>query len=29
MIFCGRLGAYQYYDMDDAIKEAFNIYESK
>ena len=29
MRFCGRLGAYQYYDMDDAIKEAFNIYESK
>ena len=26
MIFCGRLGAYQYYDMDDAIKEAFNIF---
>ena len=22
MIFCGRLGAYKYYDMDDAIREA-------
>ena len=25
MIFCGRLGAYKYYDMDDAIREAINI----
>ena len=26
MIFCGRLGSYKYYDMDDAIIEAFDIY---
>ena len=25
MIFCGRLGAYKYYDMDDAIKEALKL----
>lgn len=25
MIFCGRLGTYKYYDMDDAIREAINI----
>lgn len=26
MIFCGRLGSYKYYDMDDAIIEACDIY---
>lgn len=26
MVFCGRLGAYKYYDMDDAIREAINLY---
>lgn len=25
MIFCGRLGAYKYYDMDDAIKAALEL----
>ena len=28
MIFCGRLGAYKYYDMDDTIKEAFEIFKN-
>ena len=27
MFFCGRLGAYKYYDMDDAIMEALDIYK--
>ena len=27
MIFCGRLGAYRYYDMDDAIKEAMILFK--
>ena len=27
MIFCGRLGAYKYYDMDDAVREALNIFK--
>lgn len=27
VIFLGRLAKYKYYDMDDAIKEAFNLYE--
>lgn len=26
MIFCGRLGSYKYYDMDDAIKEALKLF---
>ena len=29
MIFCGRLGAYKYYDMDDAIREALNIFSKQ
>lgn len=29
MIFCGRLGAYKYYDMDDAIREALNIFNKQ
>ena len=28
MIFCGRLGAYKYLDMDDAIKESLKIYKN-
>jgi len=28
VIFCGRLGAYRYYDMDDAVAEALNVYHS-
>ena len=28
VIFLGRLAKYKYYDMDDAIKEAFNLFES-
>lgn len=27
VIFLGRLAKYKYYDMDDAIKEAFNLFE--
>ena len=27
MIFCGRLGDYKYYDMDDAVREALNIFK--
>ena len=28
VIFGGRLAEYKYYDMDDVIKSAINIYES-
>ena len=28
VIFGGRLAEYKYYDMDDVIKSAMNIYES-
>ena len=28
VIFLGRLAKYKYYDMDDAIKEAFNLFET-
>lgn len=28
MIFCGRLGGYKYYDMDDAIRAAIDLYNT-
>ena len=29
IIFGGRLGNYEYLDMDEAIKKALNVYEEK